>query len=90
MRLLLYFLFFYIIYRVLRRLILGPRPKRRVYVNWGQTQQGGFNPFGQSQSQDKRNSDEPRVGRFGSQQSNQADSRKLSNVEDADFEEIKS
>lgn len=90
MKLILYFLFFYVFYRVLRRLIFGPKPKRRVYVNWGQAQQGGFNPFGQPQAQQARNTDEPSVGRFQNPSSNQADSRKLSNVEDADFEEIKS
>lgn len=90
MRFLLYFLFFYAIYRVLRRLVFGPKPKRRFYVNWGQTQQGGFNPFGQTQPQDSRNPDEPSVGRFKNQTSNSSDSRKLSNVEDADYEEIKS
>jgi len=90
MKLILYFLFFYVFYRILRRLIFGPKPKRRVYVNWGQTQQGGFNPFGQAQQQDTQNTDEPSVGRFRSQTTTQADSRKLSNIEDADFEEIKS
>lgn len=89
MKLILYFLFFYVIFRVIRRLIFGPKPKRRVYVNWGQTQQGGFNPFGQPQQQETRNSDEPSVGKFRNPSSNQTDSRRLSNVEDADFEEIK-
>jgi len=90
MRLILYFLFIYVIYRVVRRLIFGPKPKRRVYVNWGRTQQGTYGPYGNSRPQDTRNSDEPSVGRFNTQTSNQADPRKLTNVEDADFEEIKS
>ncbi len=90
MRLILYFLLFYVIYRLLRRLIFGPKPKRRVYVNWGHAQQGGFNPFEQKTTRDTRTSDEPSVGQFRNSTSAQTDSRRLSNVEDADYEEIKS
>lgn len=89
MRFILYFLFVYIIYRLLRRLIFGPKPKRRVYVNWGQSNQGGFNPFERQNTGDPQNSDEPRVGQFRNQTSTKADSQRLTNVEDADFEEIK-
>jgi hypothetical protein len=89
MRLILYFLLFYVIYRLFRRLIFGPKPKRRVYVNWGRTQQGGFNPFEQAQPRDTRNPDEPSVGSFRTSSSKQSESPRLSNIEDADYEEIK-
>lgn len=89
MKFILYFIFFYVFFRILRRLIFGPKPKRRVYVNWGSTQQGGFNPFEQTTRQDTRTSDEPSVGQFRNPTSETRTSPRLSNVEDADFEEIK-
>lgn len=92
MRFILYFLFFYITFRLIRRLLFGPRPTKRVYVNWG-SNRTNENPFGfnnQRRSDESEASAEPRVGQFGPKNGSSDSQKKLNNVEDADFEEIKS
>lgn len=75
-------------FRLVRRLLFGPRPKRTVFVNWGQT--GNPNPFDQRNTgHDQSKSNEPHVGRFRGQESAGTSTKKLENVQDADFEEIK-
>ncbi|HAC14400.1 MAG TPA: hypothetical protein DCE78_00425 [Bacteroidetes bacterium] len=92
MKFILYFLFFYITFRLIRRLLFGPRPTKRVYVNWG-TNTTNESPFGfnnQRHTDESTNTSEPRVGQFGRNNGPSVEPKKLNNVEDADFEEIKS
>lgn len=84
MRFIIYFILFYIIIRIVRRLIFGPPPKRRVYVNWGRT--GGFDPRAnphQNNQTSHPEDDTPRVGNLTNR------SKNLGAIQDADFEEIK-
>ena len=92
MRFILYFLFFYITFRLIRRLLFGPRPTKRVYVKWG-SNRTNENPFGFNNprhADESEASAEPRVGQFGHKSASSDNQKKLKNVEDADFEEIKS
>lgn len=92
MRFLLYFFLFYFIIRLVRRLIYGPKPKRRFYVNFGTNQPG--NPFEHRSREDeyRRSSDdgEPQVGSFNNKNKTQSGKSALQNIQDADFEEINS
>jgi len=91
MRFLLYFFLFYFIIRLVRRLIYGPKPKRRFYVNFGTGQSG--NPFGRQAGNDEgfkrsANDGEPHVGSFTNRNKSQTSQNTLQNVQDAEFEEI--
>ena len=92
MKFILYFLFFYITFRLIRRLLFGPRPTKRVFVNWG-TNRTNESPFGfdnQRHPDESANTSEPRVGQFRTNNGSSIEPKKLNDVEDADFEEIKS
>jgi hypothetical protein len=91
MKLLLYFLFVYVTYRVIRRLLFGPKPNRRVYMNWGNGSQSGRSPFEQQRPNESAeyDSSNPPVGKFGSTHPKSSNTNRLRNVQDADFEEIK-
>lgn len=91
MRFILYFLLFYFIIKLVRRLIYGPKPKRRFYVNFGTGQAG--NPYNTRNSQtdfdQSANEGEPQVGSFNARKQSQSKHTSLQNIQDADFEEIK-
>lgn len=92
MKFILYFLFFYTTFRLVRRLLFGPRPKERVFVNWGSNRTSA-SPFGfnnQRRPDESTNTSEPRVGQFRASNGPSVEPKKLKDVEDADFEEIKS
>jgi len=91
MRFILYFFLFYFIIRLVRRLIYGPKPKRRFYVNFGSRQAG--DPFNTQSTQtdfdQSANKGEPQVGSFNARKQSQTKQSSLQNIQDADFEEIK-
>jgi hypothetical protein len=92
MRFLLYFFMFYFMIRLVRRLIYGPKPKRRFYVNFGTNQ--SKNPYDRQKSDDEfrrsTNEGEPHVGSFNNKNKSQSSKSALQNIQDADFEEINS
>lgn len=102
MRTILFILFFYLFYRILRRLIMGPRPRRTFYVNFGRggpfgQQQPGSGPFGQASSgsdpygrttNGNAYSDEPMVGGRPQQQRRVDDKKQVQDIQDAEFKEI--
>lgn len=92
MRFLLYFFLFYFIIRLVRRLIYGPKPKRRFYVNFGTNHPD--NPYEHRSREDEyrrpSNDGEPQVGSFNNKNKTQSGKSALQNIQDADFEEINS
>ncbi|MCH8494719.1 MAG: hypothetical protein LAT57_03690 [Balneolales bacterium] len=93
MRFILYFIFFYIFIKIVRRLIMGPRPKRTFHVNWGayQQQQQGSAGQGQSNGYQRASSTddgEPLVGGMNSGQRRVPNSKNIHDVQDAEFKEI--
>ncbi|MCC5926490.1 MAG: hypothetical protein JJU41_08000 [Bacteroidetes bacterium] len=91
MRTILYIIFFYLFYRILRRLIMGPRPKRTFYVNFGKT--GPWQSSqGQSHSYTRRDNNasgngEPMVG-GRPQENSSVQKKRVQDIQDAEFKEI--
>lgn len=94
MRTILYFIFFYLFYRILRRLIVGPRPRRSFYVNferggtWGNASASGSSPFGDRNYSERTAEGEPMVGGRPKQQTRMNERKRVEDVQDAEFKEI--
>jgi hypothetical protein len=92
MRTILYFIFFYLFYRIIRRLIMGPRPKRTFYVNFGKggAWGGATQPSDPFKDHNARHADdgEPMVGGRPQGQRSVSDKKRVQDIQDAEFKEI--
>jgi|GEM_PF-3918000 len=94
MRFILYFIFFYLFYRILRRLIAGPKPRRSFYVNFGTggvrgNADGAGGPFqGYRNASAPAGDDEPMVGGRPKTQPRMEEKQRVRDIQDAEFKEI--
>jgi hypothetical protein len=93
MRFILYFIFFYILFRIVhslvRRALFGPKKRSSFYVNWGSAGGAAGSPRdAYSRAASEPNADEPMVGGRAGSQKNVSAARELRNIQEAEFVEV--
>jgi hypothetical protein len=92
LRFLAIFLLVYFSIKIVRRLLFGPRPKRHVYMQWGKggwNPQAGADPFNRTGPMADTDNNEPQVGGVNPTQRKMPQNKRLQDIQDAEFEEIK-